>query len=241
MGEVTELEPRRVGRRRRLRSVRSDETRAAIIDAAEVRFAAQGYAGTAMRDIAGDVSLNPASLYNYFSGKQGLYEAVLERGLRPIIELLDSLACGGFAPENLDGETDRLISSLAHRPHLARLLLHESLAGGEGLRRLSSRWLRPLYARALATVQEGGASSPWREDELPLLLMAFHHLILGHFALASMQQEVFDEDPLSEASMERQCRFMRRVVHLLVHGEVAPVPVQGRPVERTIFEKQKGA
>ena len=226
MAGVADLESGRIGRRRRLRSMRSEETRVGILDAAEIRFAHQGYAGTAMRDIAADVGLNPASLYNYFSGKQGLYESVLERGLRPIIALLDSLSTEGFAPENLDEETNRLIASLAHRPHLARLLLHESLAGGEGLRRLSSRWLRPLYVRALATVQEGGAQSPWREDELPLLLMAFHHLILGHFALASMQREVFDEDPLSERSMERQCRFMRRVVRLLVHGGMAPAPPQ---------------
>ena len=45
-----------------------------------------------MRDIARSVSLNPGSLYNHFSSKQVLYEAVLERGLRPMFDLLDDLA-----------------------------------------------------------------------------------------------------------------------------------------------------
>ena len=55
-----------------------------ILDAAECLFAEHGFAGTAVRDIAARVSLNPASLYNHFPGKQDLYAAVLDRGLPPV-------------------------------------------------------------------------------------------------------------------------------------------------------------
>jgi AcrR family transcriptional regulator len=187
-----------------------------ILDAAELHFAADGFAGASMRDIAASVDLNPASLYNHFPGKQALYEAVLERGLRPIFQLLDALRTTDWSPESLDEETNTLLERLAQRPHLARLIVHEALAGGENLRQLARDWLRPLYSRALATFRESSTTREWEDDELPLLLMSFHHLVLGYFAAAPMLREVMEEDPYSREAMERQSRFMRKIVRLLV-------------------------
>ena len=187
-----------------------------ILDAAEFHFARRGFAGAGMREIAASVDLNPASLYNHFPGKQALYEAVLERGLRPIFDLLDALRSTDWSPESLNHETNTLLARLARRPHLARLIVHEALAGGENLRRIARDWLRPLYSRALATFQESPTTRDWEKDELPLLLMSFHHLVLGYFAAAPMLREVMHEDPLSPEAMERQSRFMRKIVRLLV-------------------------
>jgi AcrR family transcriptional regulator len=187
-----------------------------ILDAAELHFAASGFAGASMREIAASVDLNPASLYNHFSNKQALYQAVIERGLRPILQLLDSLRTTDWSPEGLDRETDTLVKRLARRPHLARLINYEALAGGENLGRLAEDWLRPLYSRALATFQASPTTREWADDELPLLLTAFHHLVLGYFAAIPMLREVIDADPLSQEAIERQSRFMRKIVRLLV-------------------------
>jgi len=46
--------------------------------------------------------------------------------------------------------------------------------------------------------------------------MSFHHLVLGYFAAAPMLREVMHEDPLSPEAMERQSRFMQKIVRLLV-------------------------
>ena len=199
--------------------ITSASTSERILDAAEFHFAGRGFAGASMREIAASVDLNPASLYNHFASKQALYEAVLERGLRPIFELLDALHSTDWSPESLNHETNTLLARLARRPHLARLIVHEALAGGENLRRIARDWLRPLYSRALATFQESPTTRDWEEDELPLLLMSFHHLVLGYFAAAPMLREVMDEDPLSPDALERQRRFARKVVRLLILGK----------------------
>jgi AcrR family transcriptional regulator len=191
-------------------------TRERILDAAELHFASRGFAGAGMREIAASVDLNPASLYNHFPSKQALYEAVLERGLQPIFEVLDALRNTDWSPQSLDHETNTLLARLARRPDLARLIVHEALAGGENLRRIARDWLRPLYSRALATFQASPRTREWEEDEVPLLLMSFHHLVLGYFAAAPMLREVMDEDPFSREAMERQSRFMRKIVRLLV-------------------------
>src|SRR5262249_53215603 len=65
-------------------------TREVILDAAGRLFSAQGVDGVAVRDLARELGLTPSSLYNHFPGKQALYEAVLERGLGPIVALIQA-------------------------------------------------------------------------------------------------------------------------------------------------------
>jgi AcrR family transcriptional regulator len=205
----------------------SPSTRERILDAAEGLFASRGFEGAAMRDIAAGAKLNPASLYNHFASKQALFEAVLERGLRPLFAVLDALQLVDWSPESLDAATDSFLAQLARQPRLPALLEHEALTGGRHLTQITQKWLRPLFDRALATFEEtraGGRTEvleDWEDDELPVLLMTFHHVILGNFALAPMLREVLHEDPLSPDALERQRRFARKIVRLLILGKVS--------------------
>jgi AcrR family transcriptional regulator len=54
------------------------QTRQAILDAALDLFAEKGYFGTSLRDIAGIVGVRESALYNYFPGKEALFNALLE-------------------------------------------------------------------------------------------------------------------------------------------------------------------
>ena len=63
-------------------------TRDVILDTAERLFAVRGVDGVAVRDLAREMDLTAPSLYNHFPSKQALYDAVLERGLHPIVDLL---------------------------------------------------------------------------------------------------------------------------------------------------------
>jgi AcrR family transcriptional regulator len=169
-----------------------------------------------MRDLAARADLNPASFYNHFRSKRALYQEVLERGLRPLAGLLDELARAEWTEERADAALDTLMAHRASQPHLPRLILHEAIAGGEHLQRIARESLRPLYARALAALRAGGALEKWEEAELPLLLAAFHHLTLSHFAVAPLLREVFEQDPLSPDAFERQRTFLRKIVRLLL-------------------------
>lgn len=186
-------------------------TRDRILNAAEALFAERGLAGTAVRDIAAEAGLTAASLYNHFESKEALYEAVLERGVRPLIELLTQLSQG----DQLEGRVDvidALMGHLARRPHLARLIHHEAVTGGARLARLARMWIRPLVNEALAVLKRGDAMGRgWAQDEYPLLIGAWLHLLFGHFAMAPLLTEVFDEDALSPRSLERQTRFLRKL------------------------------
>ncbi len=57
----------------------SSNARDAILDAAESRFAAHGFDGTTIKQIAGAIGVNSALLYYYFADKEALYAAVIAR------------------------------------------------------------------------------------------------------------------------------------------------------------------
>ena len=52
-------------------------TRQAILDAALDLFAEKGYFGTSLRDVATAVGVRESALYNYFAGKDALFDALL--------------------------------------------------------------------------------------------------------------------------------------------------------------------
>ncbi|MCW5672547.1 MAG: TetR family transcriptional regulator [Hydrogenophaga sp.] len=60
-------------------------TQALILDAAEELFAAQGYGGTSIRQIAEAAGVNLGMFHYYWGSKQVLCRAVLERRLGPIM------------------------------------------------------------------------------------------------------------------------------------------------------------
>jgi AcrR family transcriptional regulator len=61
-----------------------EDRRARILDAAEQRFAAVGFAAASLRDIVTDARVNLATVYYYFGSKEGLVVAALKRRFGPL-------------------------------------------------------------------------------------------------------------------------------------------------------------
>ncbi|MFC9471071.1 TetR family transcriptional regulator [Nocardia sp. NPDC056952] len=75
-------------------------TRAALLDAARIRFAAQGFDGTGLREIAAEVGVDPALVSRYFGSKKGLYAEAMHLEIptgvaadphRPVVSIADAL------------------------------------------------------------------------------------------------------------------------------------------------------
>ncbi|MCH2170228.1 TetR/AcrR family transcriptional regulator [Myxococcota bacterium] len=205
----------------------ASSTRERILDAAELLFAERGLAGTAVRDIATQVNLNPASLYNHFPSKLALYEAVLERGVRPLLAVLQGVDPAGATTVG-DQVIQALMEHLGRTPHLPRLIHHEAATGGVHLVRLARLWIRPLIDEALSVLHQNSEPGVWSEDEYPLLIEAWLHIIIGYFSMAPLLAEVFDGDPLSSESLARQTRFLRKL-NLRIVGPSAEARPESAP------------
>ena len=103
-----------------------------ILDTALSLMAQRGVAGTSMRDLAGAIGLNVASLYHYFPSKQDLLVAVLaERGF------LDELAITAPTPGDrtptieLADLLNEILQSMLEVEDFIRLMLGEVMRNDE--------------------------------------------------------------------------------------------------------------
>ena len=112
-----------------------------------------------MREIAADAGLrNQASLYHHFRHKRALYEAVLARGIEPILALVAESAATPGHDGYGEAFVDRLVVYLADHPHLPRLIQRAAL---EDRRYLPSALPAPAEAALRA-----GAPRPRRTRRL---------------------------------------------------------------------------
>ncbi|MDY7028450.1 MAG: TetR/AcrR family transcriptional regulator [Spirochaetota bacterium] len=78
-------------------------TRDRIFEAAVNLFSTKGYHGTSIREIAREVGIKESSIYNHFTGKDGILEAILEyyqEGFRTATSFLEEME------EFMEGFTD---------------------------------------------------------------------------------------------------------------------------------------
>jgi AcrR family transcriptional regulator len=92
---MTEYTTRRAGRRSG--AAGTARTRAAILGAAREAFAAKGFAGATIRQIASAAAVDPALVLHYFKAKDELFLAVLRGGVDPQRLLTDLFAADAEA------------------------------------------------------------------------------------------------------------------------------------------------
>jgi TetR/AcrR family transcriptional regulator len=187
-------------------------TEKAILDAAEAAFARRGLAGTRVREIADAAGVNGATLYNYYPSKTALYEAVLGRGVAPLVAMVESFSAGPREIESIRALVGEVMCHLAGHPDFSRLVYLEAMAEGPYLPTLARKWFRPLVGFIVGELKTGPVLEALEEPLLPLMAALFIHLSFGHFALAPLLKETFDADPLSEEGVERQARFIDALI-----------------------------
>ncbi len=198
-------------------------TRDVILDAAERRFAERGFAAVSVREIAAEAGLrNQASLYHHFRHKRALYEAVLVRGVEPILALLAESAAAPGADDYGAAFVDRLVIYLADHPHLPRLIQRAVIEDRRYLPSALPRLLKPLYEQGVRVLAERGGS--WQAADLPHLASALYLLIFGYFSSAALFEAVTQQDPRSPAAVQRQRRFLKAALAKLF----APEPSRRR-------------
>lgn len=198
-------------------------TREVILDTAERLFAMHGVDSVALRDLAREMNLTAPSLYNHFPSKQALYDAVLDRGLRPILEAIAAAwHPGALRAEQMRATVTTLTTHLATHPHLARLLQRAMLDQSESVQKLMSRWLTPLYVGGLAVIRETAGDAGWEADEVPHLTLGLFGMVFAYFTNAAALQSFVagSGDPMSPQALAIQ----RRVIEKAIYRLLGPLP-----------------
>jgi TetR/AcrR family transcriptional regulator len=110
----------------------SERSRSAILEAAERLFAADGYDRTSLAAIGEAAGVSRGLPSYFFSSKQELYDAVMDRSARIIHELLESMKRAlqkrGLEAA-LEHYVDLYIDFLVANPNVVRLLQWQFLQG----------------------------------------------------------------------------------------------------------------
>jgi TetR/AcrR family transcriptional regulator len=194
-------------------------TRQAILDVAERMFSARGIDGVAVRDLARELNLTPSSLYNHFPGKQALYEAVLERGLRPIVAIVaEAWAPGGLRQNQVGDTIERLLAHLVAHPHLGRLLQRALIEEGGSGQDLIAHWLGPLYEQGVAVTRRAALAAGWDAQEIPHLTLGLFGMVFAYFTNAPAVRRFagWQEETFSTRSLGVQRRFLEEAVYRLL-------------------------
>ena len=105
-----------------------------ILAAAAVEFAARGYAGARVDQIARRARVNKAMLYYHFHSKQGLYRALLRDTFSRAGERLQAIAASGAPPaDQLDSAIEAIAGFVGQHRFFASIMLREIAESGAHL------------------------------------------------------------------------------------------------------------
>ena len=192
-------------------------TRELILDAAERLFAKHGLDGVAVRDLARETNLTPSSLYNHFPSKEALYDAVLERGFRPLVEMTAAAwrSGGALDRESVRAQIDQMVTHFAEHRDLAPLLQRVMLEDASRPEPRIAKWIRLLSNEGTKLLRDAAGAAGWQPEQVPHLAFALFGMVYSYFINAQAMQAVAPwntTDPFSARQLELQRRFLEQAI-----------------------------
>jgi AcrR family transcriptional regulator len=172
------------------------DVRAATIAAATRLFAARGFEGTALQDIADAVGVTKPAVLHHFPSKEHVRDAVLEGILAHWNETLPRLLLAATAGrDRFDAVFGELHRFFADDPDRARLMLREALDRPSELRKLLRGSVRPwlsAVAHYVRSGREAGRHHADVDDEAYVLHVL--QLVVTATACAAVSSTVLEGD-----------------------------------------------
>jgi TetR/AcrR family transcriptional regulator len=208
------------------RSVEND-VRSATIAAATRLFAAHGFEGTALQDIADAVGVSKPAVLHHFPSKEHIRQAVLDGILAHWNKTLPRLLLAATAgSDRFDAVFGELYRFFAADPDRARLMLREALDRPADLRRLLRGPVRP-WLSAVAGYARAGRESGRHHIDVDEEAYVLHilQLVVTATACASVTSTVLE----SESGI-RYHRELARIARTSLFPPALPKvgPAQGR-------------
>jgi AcrR family transcriptional regulator len=187
--------------KKRLRELRATM----ILDVAEEILAEKGYHETSMDEIAARAGVAKGTLYQHFSRKEDLVNALFERGLALFVQKVQSSAAETALPARTRLEQILLYVYNEQRGRHAQLLqlLSQQTELRNNLKSQNGSLHRYLeqFASSIRTILEDGKARGEFDSALSTELMA---LAFMHMLGLSKREQLFVQEQLSSEELVRQ-------------------------------------
>lgn len=144
MADASARKPSRIQLRNRRR----------ILDAALDVFAAHGYRGATLDQIATEAGLSKPNILYYFGGKEDIHVTLLNQLMETWLDPLDHLDPNGDPLEEIMTYAHRKLEMSREFPRESRLFANEILQGAPRMAPHLETGLKPLFDRKTALIQK---------------------------------------------------------------------------------------
>jgi len=140
------------------RQINAQETRENILEIAYAEFAEKGLAGARIDEIAEKTATSKRMIYYHFGGKEGLYEAVLERAYERIRAQEQAANFEALPPDQaLSAIIGHNFDYHFDHPEFVRLVMNENVLNGEHIANMAGIKARNrTVIEALRTILDKG-------------------------------------------------------------------------------------
>ena len=190
------------------------DTRERILDCAERLFARQGFDGTSTRQIASDVGISIQTLHYHCESKLKLYNAVLERCILPITNIINKhmeelLKENDGLKHRIGLIIDDVFDEFFRNPNCPNLLLRQWLEQDQKLRKVE--WDRLVSAIRLwaKKVEDSGSQNQETGVDVQLLFLSLLWACWGLFMNPRFIGELLGIDPESPEFVEHLKRHAK--------------------------------
>ena len=198
-----------------IKLTKGERTAQRLMDVAEKLFAERGFDGTTLRDVATAAEIREPGIYNHFASKVALYGSVLERGLGPMLSLLEQVGAGSLELGEIQALPSAMTDLLAKHPHMPALFQQALMSPDDSPAHAVMReWLDKLFAGGQRTMGWATDNSEQRRQEA-IRMVAMFNLCTGYFLSQRVMDFMGAGDLLAEQNLAEQKKLLAQLVTLI--------------------------
>jgi TetR/AcrR family transcriptional regulator len=209
---------RRAGRRPR-RSHDSKATRKSLLNAAAKLFAARGFDGASVAEVARQAGANKALINYHFGGKLQLYRAIVREMFAELLDRVEPLRNDARPPDHLLREFIAIVGDTANRrrPHLSKMMLREVIAGGPHLDHEVLVYPMRVFAVVREIIERGIRERVFRPVDPILTHLSLVGSLVFFFATADFRSRMAAEAPIPLGATPPDA-YVRHIQELIARG-----------------------
>jgi AcrR family transcriptional regulator len=185
----------------------AQHTRQRIIHSAQTLFAARGFDGVSLRDIAEHSGVTHGLIRHHFGSKEDIWRAAVDTTFQEFLSVATSIVeaqvnGAGTALQTVIAVSRTAIVLSARHPEVMRLLLHAGVEQGPRLDYFMEQLvpLRALMDPLIEAVRRAGGLRQFSHETFLLSLVMWGAM---PFAMAAFSSELCNVDMLAEEQAER--------------------------------------